>query len=407
MSRRAQFLYAIGATFLIAAAAFGVAYASSFRDKSTIRACATESQGQQEIECIYRAIERRLETDGLVPAMRLFKAAYETSAVFNESGCHRHAHQVGDMYYNQTRAKGETIFPANGFPVETTACGYGFFHGLFEHLTQDDPTSAVITATCGHFRNVMSSLRERRVLQICYHGSGHGLMLAHAEIASKAEWGDAFAFTSEPLQECAALPVEEVYTLQCEEGVFTMLVSWMDTQQYGFAFPKEPFKYCDAWSAPAREACYNEMAQKAGMIAPRGVIAYAEAVSRIGDEHLRSVAFETGIAGFVQGNIANGTYIKVFSACLRLDAKRQEECVRSLVRGLVEHGTPREEYRSALAFCDEQVPIGHLREMCYERAAFFLPHYHEYSEIPALCEEFPNDVRHYCDVLLQDDSNQI
>lgn len=90
-----------------------------------IRSCVQEHDGQAEVSCLYRVLDAHLGARGLEFAMRRFADMHRMSAAFRESGCHRHAHAVGDLFFARFAASGKA-FENVVFPEETAACGYGF-----------------------------------------------------------------------------------------------------------------------------------------------------------------------------------------------------------------------------------------------------------------------------------------
>src|SRR3989344_6368344 len=142
----------------------------------------------EKVDCWLQLVFERLRSEGIAEAYDTFEYIYDSYPLFGATGCHQHAHKVGDTaYYELFVARGLDVTDMF-FPQETTSCGYGFFHGFIEHLIQDHPDPAYVTKTCEYLREKYThSMRD--IGTICYHASGHGFTIAKADTLEKYEWG--------------------------------------------------------------------------------------------------------------------------------------------------------------------------------------------------------------------------
>lgn len=364
--------------------------------------CRSIELEDEQIDCIYRVIEDELHRGGIAPAMDAFASAYASFNSFASTGCHRHAHRVGDMAYYGIYF-GIRDLSKMDFPQETTACGYGFFHGFMEHLIQDNPDPAFVTDVCEGLRERYET-RMRDIAIICYHGSGHGFTLAHAEVLRRDKWGDIVAFATKPTLLCEELyRASENEKEDCRQGVFNVIVDWMEDEEYGFRYDTEkPFGSCDLLKTGWLHACYYEAAQKLGLLSPgnpRGIARVVNGVANANDE-LKRMAFAVGVAGIIQQTIVEkrGGYAEPLALCGELNQFFFDACVLALAWGLFEHGMPQEEYRNVLHLCAEQlVEERGMRGACYKYAADRLPRFYESSRIASICREFPPDIRSLCE----------
>lgn len=347
-----------------------------------------------KIECWMGIVRETLRNDGLAEAMRAFREIYDTYPVFANSGCHRHAHRVGDMVYYE-HYLGEQDITKIEFPPETTSCGYGFFHGFLEHLIQDNPDAEFITETCAHLDETLTpSMGDIRIT--CYHGSGHGLALATAATVPQSEWGNPGAFVDEPLRICESLPEANAAEVEeCQEGVFNVLVDWMEIGEYGFAYDvDEAFALCAAQPERWQPACYYEMAMKvdrAGGFDPRGVARIAES---IGNPEYRDMVFNVGIGGLVQHIASDGTHEGLFEKCGELNEHLVRLCVIAVVEGLFEHGRPRFEYEVAKEFCLSDVVAAHsVGASCWDAFASKLRRFYNADMAREQCASIPEPHR--------------
>lgn len=313
--------------------------------------CAIQfQQADEQIGCWYRIIEEAINNESIDAGMDVFSHVYETYKPFIETGCHRHAHKVGDIvYYGQYLANPD--IDAIDFPQSTTACGYGFYHGFLEHLIQDNPDSAFVTDVCTKLGNKYGETMGDIQLT-CYHGSGHGFMLAEIEKQEKQYWGNIPVFSKRPMELCNGLPeAREGDREECRQGIFNVIVDWGEVNNYGFSYDKNaPLKLCRGLPEGWLHACYYEAAQKFDAIAQKDLqtawrIAQAESPTHA------LMILNVAVAGVVQQIISKGEHAEFGKGCVTLPSEPKAGCVESVVNGLYEHGAPTQEYKEALAFC--------------------------------------------------------
>ena len=353
-----------------------------------ITACGALPNGSpQLIDCVYNVIKSDLHANGLRSAYGVFAYAYENAPGFASSGCHRHAHWMGDTVYYAEYVAGSQDLSKIDFPPETEACGYGFFHGFLEHLVQDHPSVEFVTTTCSHLSDRLS--KEMHDLpSICYHGSGHGLMLGRAVAIKKAQWGNDFAFTELPLKECDALPAATSrHKEECREGIFNVLVEWMETKQYGFHYDQShPFGICQKYSPLWKRACYYEMAQRLDSISSHDPVKTLATLSEEKDVKLKEMAFQVGVTGMMQSLSGTDKHYEVLSRCELLDAHWFPLCIQSIVAGLFEHGEPLQEYVPALTLCaDPRIAARGADRDCWRVVGKKLQRFYGQDKIDRVC----------------------
>ena len=370
------------------------------RHEAELSQCRQVSRGDREVECIFKAVEEELRFHSVSSAMGLFSRAYQRSSSFLAVGCHRQAHRVGDLTYYEKYLAGAADLDAIDLPQSTTACGYGFYHGFIEHFIQDNPDPRFVTKTCEYLQErlggVMADIRLT-----CYHGSGHGFMLAQSERVPKGLWGSVKAFTAYPVEQCEKLEKAKPDEIeQCREGIFNVLVDWMELGENGFSMDdRDVFRVCNSVPSMSHKACYYEMAQKLDGLAkhdPRQIYAL---VARIPSEEMRELSFQVGVAGVIQNVIGESDgYTKALEQCAGLPAQDYyKKCLLSIVHGLFEHGEPQREYVKALDVCIlPSVKEKGLEEFCYQAIAVRLPRFYTDDYIHFICTEFPESYRHFC-----------
>ncbi len=396
----------IGIGALVVLLCGGLAYAvyadssgpfASLRQVRSLRPCTKIEKTDLQTECIFRVLDKELRDKGSQAVFRSFTHAYEMFPAFAAAGCHRHAHRLGDMTYYGLYVGREDL-DAIDFPQETTACGYGFYHGLLEHLIQDRPDPAFATQTCEYLTKRLSG-QMRDIQMICYHGSGHGFILAHSEKVPRERWGDLHIFTDVPVQQCDELLKATASDIeQCKEGVFNVIVDWMALDQYGFTYnSKTPFVICDSVIPSSKKACYYEMAQKIDKASGWDPVRMERIVDQIADTDLRRMAFQVGIAGLVQNTIVQHGEEDIITKCATLNESTREACIGAVVHGLFEHGMPQEEFQRPLALCAlPSIQESGKQSFCYGNIVYHLERFYTPERALELCYKFPADFREAC-----------
>ncbi len=371
---------------------------ASLRQVYALGPCTKIEKEDMQTECVFRVIDKELRDNGSVAAFASFAHAYEMFPAFVAAGCHRHAHRLGDMTYYGLYV-GEEDLDAIDFPEETTACGYGFYHGFLEHLIQDRPESNFVTQTCEYLTKRLSG-QMRDIQLTCYHGSGHGFILAQSEKVPKDRWGDLHAFTDVPVRQCDELPKATASDIeQCKEGVFNVIVDWMAINQYGFSYnSKTPFVICDSVILSSRRACYYEMAQKLDYASERDPVRMERITNQISDTSLRLMAFQVGIAGLVQNIIVQHGEEDIITKCATLNESTREACIEAVVHGLFEHGMPQEEFQRPLELCAlSSIQNTGKQSFCYATIVNHLKRFYTPERSLELCKKFPTDFREACE----------
>lgn len=393
-NKRQLIVLTLGALALVSVFLFSIFISSPARALAVCRGEVDERQA----ECIFRVIERELMDGSMKSAMAVFSQAYKDFPSFVQPGCHKQAHRVGDIVYARLYSP-DTGVGALDFPQETTACGYGFFHGFLEHLTQDNPDPSFVDTTCLDLRERLGGTMGA-IGEICFHGSGHGFALAHAETLPKSSWGNVREFTVEPASMCDKFTkAREREREECKEGVFNVLVEWMSLGQYGFTFNREePFRFCDAGPKELQSACYYETAQKLDGLAHYDPVAVAEIVAHVADKKLRTTAFQVGVAGIVQNTILDeNAPERTIARCALLEQELFEMCLGSFINGLFEHGSPQEEYKRALDVCAlPAVQEKSAALFCYDTIALRLDRFYSDDQKRNICALIPAEYRDGC-----------
>jgi hypothetical protein len=387
--------------FAIAAIVLAQPLYERIDERYRILACEGKERTDIQFDCWFSVIRNYMKNDEIERSMRVFKHLYTTYPEFYESGCHQHAHRVGDMAYYEL-FRGRTALDDMRFPQEVTACGYGFFHGFFEHYVQDNPTGAFVEDTCAYFENKLSS-RMGSIRSICYHGAGHGLMLATAQALGKSAWGNPSIYYTPALTICDSFTqASELDRRECRDGVFNVMVDWMALKNYGFSLDENNlFALCrDIKDFEAKRSCFNETAQKLDKPSQFSPVRLHEVMQRERiPQPFEQAVFAIGMAGMLQPLAGSGEGIDEFaSECELLPGEYRTWCIRSVVGGLYEHGIPQEEYKAPFAFCAKK-QSSEDASTCWDAATKRAVKFYGHDASVRLCETIPEEYRGLCSEL--------
>ena len=389
-----QFLILIGLLILI----FGIEYLaldkpSTLDAEAAIQICEEMGEGEMQTDCWYTVIRSGFREGGSLLAFDIFKKIYETSDLFVSTGCHRHAHRVGDISYYEDYLTHKDITKMK-FPHVTSVCGYGYFHGFIEHLIQDNPYPQFVRETCDYLDTSLTEIMPS-IRITCFHGSGHGFALSGIDTTSQDSWGDPEKLIGNSLSQCEALQASRFEVEECKEGVFNVLVEWMSDEQYGLTYNHEdPFWFCREQEPENKKACYYEMAQKQGI--DMDVVAAAKLADSIGDEDLARVVFIVTVSGMMQLGVATEIQYDFILACREVPDYLKENCIKSITGGMMEHGNPGEEHIKLLEFCQSDILLSDERSICFDSLLEKMARFNADEFIYDFCEAEDNEFRKYC-----------
>jgi len=352
-------------------------------DRCNADADASESK---KIDCWYEIIRETFNTKGTEEAFDIFEDIYTKYDVFTNTGCHRHAHRVGDMSYYLDYLTHKDLTQMD-FPKNANLCGYGFYHGFVEHLIQDNPDTNFTVKACTQLIESLESVAPA-IQQTCYHGAGHGFLLAKVDQLSEGEGWSRRMFIEEPLSNCEALTsVTQNDRNECRQGVYNVFTDWMSYGEYGLSFnTEEPFDFCNAEHVERREDCYYEVAQKLDMITDSNPIEMGRLIQVIEDEDVRGSVLGTGIAGIIQNNPAGNQY-DVLTQCQSLSEDLVVPCIKGIVGGLIEHDISKTNYTNAANFCAYAPMSDAERNECLIRGVDQMQRFRTPNELQKLCAQ--------------------
>ncbi len=142
---------------------------------SDLKSCDLNKSSNNE-KCWNYLIKKGWEDNGSSGALKVLASLYDTSDENfpRDRNCHRDTHTIGELAVDEYY-KDLNNYTTWKFAPETFYCGYGFFHGLFEHLfikvNNTNVTIDICESISKNYSSEFPSIRRN-----CYHGMGHAFM---------------------------------------------------------------------------------------------------------------------------------------------------------------------------------------------------------------------------------------
>lgn len=369
-----------------------VAVGAEYEDYDCIEDIANLNVAEKRI-CWNENLLRELQEHGAKAAFTLFSAFYRSDEDFTRIGCHVIAHQLGDAAYGEYVRYGNDLSKLE-FPPESVYCGYGYYHGILEHLIRDNPAFEEADAFC----KMLIREHEDEVPRIrlnCYHAIGHGFI---PEPTNLELWGKPHELPKPAIAACSRLTELDART-ECYQGAFNVIGDWMWTNQFGLKFPKvDSLLLCRSFDNPeVANACYYELSMRILPYADDSLRnAYNLYVAQITDDTVAGMVINSAAASVVGAHIAEDNFIPFLKECRSLPSRVHEDCLKGLTGGFVAHGEPGNEYIKAVAFCADSILTVGEKEICYENIVRTFKTAYSNEKIADICQDIEVPYQKYC-----------
>lgn len=357
--------------------------ASTF--ETDVISCDRAPEESRKIDCWMRLIEHQFVDGGTKEAFAAFLYIYERYDAFATTGCHKHAHRVGDLSFYYDYLKHEDFSKMN-FPKNASTCGYGFYHGFFEHLFQNHPDPGYIKEICD-IASVQLKEAAPAIDQTCIHGAGHGITLAVADQYVRPEDWTIENFTKKPLAVCEQLDTTDEYRKECYLGVFTILTEWMSDESYGLSYnTADPYWHCNqVVDRDQQYGCYMEVSQKFDSLSGFDIKKVVELVDSGTRPDLRNQIIGLVLAGFIQSNPMGDKFEHLYN-CKDALGPDSDLCVQTIVGGTIEHTPAGARHEAVDSFCSDSRLDSHDRDVCYSHYARKILRFDPLPELKERCE---------------------
>ena len=182
---------------------------------------------------------------------------------------------------------------------------------------------------------------------------------------------------------------------RCASGVFNSLAIMYTDSRFGLLIDKEnPYKICMRHTSDyIKRPCYEEMNTLALYLAQLNFSESLKYILNIKEETYAASAAES-LATYAaikspKGNIEE--YNRSINACKLLTGKVLTACIRGFGAGLVESGTPGQEYKEALAFCQNRNLSEEEKRSCLHRVLFYLLDIHPKDKTVDICNTYVSE----------------
>ncbi|MEX2090761.1 MAG: hypothetical protein WD989_01350 [Candidatus Paceibacterota bacterium] len=357
----------------------------------------SDATREMEDRCWNEVLFAALESGGVKGAMVKLQELYQTDPNFIKDGCHRWAHIVGDMAFERYGYRSNKIEKWE-FPAESIYCGYGFFHGIFEHFFREKPDLTLARRLCERLDETLSDVIPM-IRKNCFHGIGHGFM---PEPPAKKIWGDPKAMMEVSLKTCEeASPTDDhSENVECMEGSFNVMADWMQQNKYGLSVNKEdPLGFCRKQDDRDRTlACFYEYAMRITNYADDDLVKIANIyIKDIDDDEIAEIIINSASASLLERHLENDNFDHFIRQCHQIPQRLQDNCISGLNGGLLAHGEPGKEYIKALNLCASQELKEAEKDGCFKNVLMKIGWRYQKERISKeICPIVPERFQHYC-----------
>ncbi|MBA3733153.1 hypothetical protein H0W91_02125 [Patescibacteria group bacterium] len=314
---------------------------------------------------------------------------------FVDQGCHAYAHRVGEKSLEYYLSSKKDISQWD-FPIESTYCGYGFLHGVFEHYFRIKPS--FVSEICSELDKKFSSEIPRIRLN-CFHGAGHGFIQDPPE---ESLWGNVQGIISPALEKCSKVSPgnnnDEI--TECNEGVFNIIAGWMMSGSYSISKfdENDPFELCrNQTSWPYQKACYYELSLKVNFFGHDNIPELAKRyANKIADNEIAGMVLHSIVASVVQDTVDKNDFTDYLLQCRELQERLHKDCLAAIVGGLMAHGVPQQEYVKPLKLCSSEKMNMTEKEYCFSQLGAVIKKTYDKGKVSEICLLYPDSYKKYC-----------
>jgi len=353
--------------------------------RESFQDCDTASN--QTVACAQTHILYVLHQKGLPDAFSALSAAYDTVPGF-PAQCHGLTHSLGasayDLFERHERVE---------LTLEASYCGYGFFHGFIERLIFTSGDMSKAREFCAHATQQLQRVTQKTETA-CYHGIGHGV----ADSAERAEQLSPEEFIAPALELCGQVGDTEHRRYLCSSGAFNSLaIAWGKNLILPSAFDLDPYALCaQQVSDYNKKACFEEMNSRVVGIHRedlQAALAYALQIPVPAD---RLIAVQNLLPAYLVSYPTLTPSLQLVKYCRLKDEVLATACMEGLVGGLIERGSPGQEYSEAVQLCQLPGLMAKERSSCFVAALSSVQFLYPSSVVMTVCQGLKEEFKIYC-----------
>ena len=318
--------------------------------KVTVSGCLEVPDSQKET-CFREELQKVYKKSGLVGAMDYVKGSYKSDQSFAGS-CHSYMHLLGEWSFAEYGKKKSLDINA-----DTIICGFGFYHGFMVELFKKKADYSVAADFC-LYANSKLKLGDQLLNNDCYHGIGHGVTDFNKEnIFSEA---DLQLVADNSIVTCKKVTNSDWEKMSsCMNGVYhsisDLIMNVVDKNKpLGFCMQQKDVyvPICLSAFGTVLMSVFNEDFDES--------LKYA---ATVGDDFAMLVIQPmSGYQGYK--TVKNKDYDSSIKSCARLSQKLNLSCIRGMMEGVRDFGTPGKEAEEVMTYCNNKMMTMEQRNEC-------------------------------------------
>ncbi len=384
MKNISKWLPILTLTIVVLAGFFGLwrPYDSKLSEERIVAECKGMTKKFKSL-CYTKHIEETLSRYGLSASLELLALAYNADPDF-ASVCHGNTHDLGKAAHKIFKRTG-----AIDLTTQVSYCGFGFFHGFMEEMLVEEGSLDGARAFCRYVGETLG--RDQQYAEgACYHGIGHGV----TDASDPRVWGDAAKMAEPGLSLCRKVATTDEWRLRCASGTFNAISLLYRDPKYKLDAHDEPYALCtrSEYSTSEKKACYAQMNTLVSYLAQGDLAKLFGYPAHITEKEYRNAAMESA-ATVVSSRRKKYSAEQLIRACRPMPAELSEYCIRGLVGGILEFGTPGSELSEAFAFCESPEMTAGERAECIGQIPRQGEGVYSREQQKMICESIPPDSR--------------
>ncbi len=347
--------------------------------------CQGLNSNSLKLQCWEDQVEASLNSQGIDKAFEVVQQLYKTDPVF-ASNCHDFVHLIGEKAYK--------LFSLNkdfNLSAKTSFCGYGFYHAFMETLVSDGGDLNKAGLFCDYVDEKLKDQNDD-AKGACFHGIGHGVADNH----DQQTWENEAQLVSSALTLCEKVAPDQVLLNRCSSGVFNVLALAYNAHKLPIN-SNDPLWFChQLGNAIYKKTCYEEMNTAlfilSGKVFPRS----AKFIEAIKEDEFALSGIRSLAGVFGMSLVQNENFDKFISDCRKLQERLGLSCIKGFAAGLIEGGSPGQEYLKALKFCESE-PLNEVeKRACFEEALRLSSLYYPKEKHQLVCSLVDTNFRKGC-----------
>ena len=352
---------------------------------SQLKDCHNLDSNSQKLVCWEELIDSTLKKSSISEAFEIVEQVYNSDPVF-VSNCHDFVHLIGEKAYQKFSNK-------EGFNLssKTSYCGYGFYHAFMESLLQDSGDLTKAREFCDYAERKLQG-QNADAKGACYHGIGHGVADNH----DQKSWDNETDLVSNALTLCEKVAADNVLLNRCSSGVFNVLAIAYNGNKLKIN-SQDPLWFCRQLKKDIyKKTCFEEMNTALFVLSGKDFIQAAKFIEEIEDDEFANSGIRSLAGVFGMSFVQLGNFDKFINDCRNLQERLRLSCIKGFVTGLIEGGSPGEEYIKSLKFCGSGILKMSEKVACFEETLRLSSIYYPKEKHQLVCNLVDNKFRKYC-----------